>query len=249
MTDAIRQALRGPLKVGMMAFLLALPTAGQSQMPSTDAIPDHVCLPSVSEEDAAWAQLQQEEAVAAIWFGTVDKAARTKFDAEEKILVKGLIEHKKELDSRYAAAYKLTSRLNPVRYPCEKPELHSQALVAACHELAVAAELVREAEKGTCRALISTYTTEISVEDGSPCAPAAKRYRDATRDARAKYQEQIRVAEASYRQKMMPACSLWQRITFKELDRPALRARQECVAALLSPTNVSKCTTAFLKGR
>ena len=37
-----------------------------------NTIPDHVCLPSVSEEDAAWMRLQQELVAASSEFDTVD---------------------------------------------------------------------------------------------------------------------------------------------------------------------------------
>ncbi len=232
--------------VGVAALLLALPAAGQPT-PEVNTIPDHICLPLVSEEDAAWTRLEQEQNAAFREFDAVDALAKAVFKAEEKVIVMDLIKQKKEVRARYKAASELTRRLNPDRYSCDKAELHSAALVSACKELAVAARLDTLAERGECPE--SYLRNEASVEDGSPCVPAAKRYWSVTSNARSKYRERTEAAEASYRRKMMPACSLWQRITFKEFDRPTLRARQECVAANLSPAIVTKCTHATLNRR
>lgn len=238
-----------PISVGVAAILLVFPAAaGNPWEPQATTIPDHVCLPSVSEEDAAWNRLEQELDAAFREFDAVDAPAKAVFKAEEKVIVMDLIKRKKELDARYEAAYKLTQRLNPATYPCTKAELHSPALVSACQELAAAADLVRVASNGECRD-VSPSSHEAIVEDGSPCAPAAKRYWAATSNARSKYQYRTWAAQATYRQKMLPACSLWQRTTFKELDRPTLRARQECVAAHLSPAIVATCTQGFLNRR
>ncbi len=229
--------------VGVAALLLTFAAAGQPWIPEANAIPDHVCLPSVSDEDAAWNRLEQELDAAFREFDAADAPAKAVFKAEEKAIVMDLIKRKKELDSRYETASKLTWRLNPTPYPCTKAELHSPALVSACQELAAAADLVRVVSNGECRD-VSPSRHEAIVKDGSPCAPAAKKYWGATRNARSKYEERTGAAQAAYRQKMLPACSLWQRITFKELDRPTLRARQECVAAHISPAIVAKCTEA-----
>lgn len=234
--------------IGIATLLLAFPATGQPRIPKANTIPDHVCLPSVSEEDTAWRRLEQELDAAFREFDAADAPAMAVFKAEEKVIVMDLIEHKKELDARYEAAYKLTGRLNATRYPCDKPELHSPALISACQELAAAADMVRTASTGYCRE-VSPDNHEARVSDGSPCAPAAKRYWSATSHARSSYLQSKEAAEARYRRKMMPACSLWQRITFKELDRPTLRARQECVAANLSPAIVTKCTYDTLNGR
>jgi len=229
---------------GMAALLLAAVSAAQP----VNSIPDHVCLPSVSEEDAAWNRLQQELASALQEFNAVDAPAKAAFKAEEKLIMMDLIKRKKELDARYEAAYRLTQRLNPSRYPCDKPELRSPAAVAACKELAAAADLVRIAKNGECRD-ISPSGHEAFVKDGSPCEDAAKKYWNATSSARSRYQQRTASAQAAYRQKMLPACSLWQRITLKELDRPTLRARQTCVAAHLSPADLTACTQAALNRR
>lgn len=226
------------------ALLLTAVSAAQP----IDAIPDHVCLPSVSEEDAAWNQLQQELASALQEFNTFDAPARAAFKAEEKLIVMDLIKRKKELDARYEDTSKLTYRLNPSRYPCDKPELRSPEATAACKELAAAANLVRIAKNGECRD-ISPSGHEASVEDGSPCEGAAKKYWNATSSARSRYQQRTGAAQATYRVNMLPACSLWQRITSKELDRPTLRARQYCVAAHLSPADLAACTQAALNRR
>jgi hypothetical protein len=240
----MRQETVRSFSLGAAALMLTALSAAQP----TDAIPDHVCLPSVSEEDAAWNQLQQELGSALQEFNTADAPAKAAFRAEEKLIVMGLVERKKELDARYDAASKLTYRLNPSRYPCDKPELRSTEAVAACKELATAARLVRIAKNGECRD-ISPTRHEAFVEDGSPCEDAAKKYWTATSSARSRYQLRTTVAEATYRRNMLPACSLWQRITSKELDRPTLRARQYCVAAHLSPTNLAACIQAALNRR
>jgi hypothetical protein len=233
------------ISVSVAAILLTFPATGQPWKSQAPTIPDHVCLPSLSEEDAAWNRLQQELNFAFREFDAVDAPAKAAFKAEEKALVMALIKRKKELDDRYETAYKLTQRLNPVRYSCDKAELHSPALVSACHELATAALFVRVAGDGECRnATVAGH--EASVKEDSPCAAAVKRYWTTTSDPRSKYQERTAVAQATYTQSMLPACSLWQRITFKELDRATFRARQECVIANISPALVAKCTHAAL---
>jgi len=229
---------------GAAALLLTALSAAQP----IDAVPDHVCLPSVSEEDAAWNQLQQQELTSTLEFGTVDAPAMTAFKAEEKLIVMDLIKRKRELDVRYDAASKLTYRLNPSRYPCDKPELRSPEAVAACKELAAAADLVRIAKNGKCRD-ISPTGHEAIVKDGNPCEDAAKKYRNTTSSARSSYQQRTAAAQATYRQNMLPACSLWQRITLKELDRATLRARQYCLTADLSPTDLAACMQAALNRR
>ena len=234
--------------VGAMALLLAFPAAGQPWIPEANTIPDHVCLPSVSEEDAAWKRLEQELIAAFREFDAVDAPAMGVFRAEEKKIIMDLIKRKKELDARYEAASKLTRSLNATTYPCNKPELHSPTLVSACKELAAAADVVRTANNGYCRE-VSPDNHGARVNDGSPCAPAAKRYWSATSRARSSYLQRKETAEARYRREMMPACSLLQRIMFKELDRPTLRARQGCVAVNLSPAAVPKCTHDYINGR
>jgi len=240
----MRQETVRSFSLGAAALMLTAISAAQP----IDAIPDHVCLPSVSEEDAAWNQLQQELGSALQEFNTVDAPAKAAFRVREKLIVMDLIKRKKELDARYDAASKLTYRLNPSRYPCDKPELRSAEAVAACKELATAARLVRIAKNGECRD-ISPARHEAFVEDGSPCEDAAKKYWNATSSARSRYEQRTIAAEATYRRNLLPACSLWQRITLKELDRPTLRARQYCVAAHLSPTDLAACIQAALNRR
>lgn len=254
-----------PLRFGsvaVVALLLTRLAAGQTPIPET--IPDHVCLPSVSEEDAAWRRTLQEFAAAADEFDVVDVPALADFKAEEKVIVMDLIKRKKDLDAHYEAAYKLTSTLSSESYPCSTPELYSSAVSLACKELAVAATLVRIAKNGYChdfspsssyqrRSLDIVHEGEreafVDEGEGSPCAAAAKKYWSTTGNARSKYTERTNVAEASYKRAMMPACSLWQRVTFQELDRPTLRARQQCVAADLMPSEVTQCTQKFLNQR
>ena len=71
--------------VAVVALLLTCPAAGQTPIPET--IPDHVCFPSVSEEDAAWRQMMQELAAASEEFKVVDVPAQAAFIAEEKVIV------------------------------------------------------------------------------------------------------------------------------------------------------------------
>jgi hypothetical protein len=232
--------------VAVVALLLTRPAAGQTPIPET--IPDHVCLPSVSEEDAAWRRMMQELAAASEEFNVVDVPAQAAFIAEERVIVMDLIKRKKDLDAHYEVAYKLTSTLSSVSYPCSNPELYSSALVLACKELASAATLVRIADNRYCRD-VSPSNHVAFVNEGSPCAAAAKKYWSTTGNARSKYEERTNAAEASYKRAMMPACSLWQRATFQELDRPTLRARQQRVAAYLMPSEVTQCTQKFLNTR
>jgi hypothetical protein len=74
-----------------------------------------VCLPSVSEEDAAWNRLEQELEDVSREFDAVDAPAKAVFKVEEKVIVMGLISRKKELDARYDTASKLTQHLNSAR--------------------------------------------------------------------------------------------------------------------------------------
>ena len=216
-----------------------------------NTIPDHVCLPSVSEEDAAWNSLIQERDAASREYVAVDASPKAAFEAEEKVIVMELIKRKNELDAKYDAARELVDRLTPVGSSCGKAELYSQALVSACQELAAAADMQWIASKGKCGD-ISPYShgalREKDVKDGSPCAPAARKYWRATGNAYSKYLERLEAAGASYKRKMMPACSLWQRTTFKELDRPTLRARQTCLASVPPPANLTLCTQGILRG-
>jgi hypothetical protein len=238
-----------PLRLGsvaVVALLLTRLAAGQTPIPET--IPDHVCLPSVSEEDAAWRRTIQEFAAAADEFDVVDVPALAVFKAEEKVIVMDLIKRKKDLDAHYEVAYKLTSTLSSVSYPCSNPELYSSALGLACKELAAAATLVRIADNRYCRD-VSPSNHVAFVNEGSPCAAAAKKYWSTTGNARSKYEERTNAALASYKRAMMPACSLWQRATFQELDRPTLRARQQCVAVYPMPSEVTQCTQKFLNTR
>lgn len=229
-------------------LFVIFPTFAQPGASRIDGVPDHVCLPSVSEEDAAWAALQHELTAAAIEFDAIDAPARAAFEVEEKKTIRALIKHKAEVQARYDKASEETYRLNPTRYPCTNAEVHSKALVLACQRLAMWARWLQVAGRGRCRD-ISPSNHEAYVEDGNPCEQEAKQYWKDTTIARAKYQQRADSAERAYRQKMMPACSIWQRITFKELDRPTLRARQQCLTDLLSPVRLTQCTEWLSKAR
>lgn len=63
--------------VGVVALLLTLPATGLPQ--ESDTPPDHVCLPSVSEEDAAWEHLEQEQYAARREFDAADAPAIAKW--------------------------------------------------------------------------------------------------------------------------------------------------------------------------
>jgi len=54
------------------------------------------------------------------------------------------------------------------------------------------------------------------------------------------------LAKAIYQQRMLPACSLWQRITAKELDPQTLRARIFCLNADYPPDSLVVCVQSVL---
>ncbi len=244
----ISSAWRKPFAaVAVVSTILALTLTESRKAGDSNVIPDHVCLPEISEEDSAWLQLEVDRLNAKEEFDVTDLPATDNFEIEEKAIVAELLKNKTGLASRYKTAYALTHQIFPVEYPCSKPEAHSNELASACNDLAIIAAAERVANNGGCKKDYGRTHVAVVDEQG-PCAEAAKRYWAVTDSARLKFNAKSAAAESAYMRRMMPACSVLQRITFNEIDRPALRARQECVARLFRPSDVTKCTSRIVAG-
>jgi len=191
------------------------------------AMPEHVCLPSVTQEDAAWSRYLSTLKALDHDVGMATRPAWDTYLAEIKEINRTVDER---TDPLFERRRKLLSKS---KRPCDERR-RSPVLESACRELteniSTVDQAIREARDAREKALHKLDRAR---------APHNKHWNEAIADAR-----------ASYVRAMLPACTIWQRITGQSIDRHSLRARQYCLTEeAIDPQSIARCEATAAKSQ